>query len=167
MTPCTLARLTPLLALLTLTACPADETDTDAGAGSDSDSDTGTETDTQAPWTCDDVADYHGDSGWTWGLNVPQTLTLCGTFDEGRTLADELKVKAQLQIPAGRYALPNKVKGADLRLPACVRTASGSHRVSGPIGAVDVTQTVYDGRVDYYMVGRQSLVGGGQLTIVG
>jgi len=48
-----------------------------------------------------------GDSNWTHQAIATDSAVYCATFNESRTLKEELAAKAQLRIAPGSYPLPD------------------------------------------------------------
>ena len=133
-----------LLLLLSALGCPAGPGDSepcecDTDLDTDLDSDTDSDGDTDAWSHCPDGESYAGDSTWSARAEVTAEAVYCGTFDEGRTLEQELAAKAQLRIVEGSYPLPTTPGQVQLTLPLCTRRAPD--------------------------VGRQGMSGGGQTTV--
>ncbi len=139
-----------------------------AGActGGDTDSDTDTDTDPGEPiaWACDGSPTYVGDDGWPWVVEVEETVTLCGSFFEGRTLETEIAAKAQLQIAKGTYRLPADAEDVEVRLPVCLKLADGETRLASDPGRVTGRSAVYDDNVSVSASLRQPFAGGGELS---
>ena len=93
---------------------------------------------------CPTADDYAGDSDWPNRLEVTDGAIYCATFDESRTLKEELAKKALLRIAPGAYPLPNGPT-ADLGLPACI--AYGENGSGVPMSARNIEYTATPFRV--------------------
>lgn len=79
---------------------------------------------------CPVAADYSGDAVWANAVQATDAAVYCASFDENRTLEEELSAKARLRLPSGQFALPDRsLTDAAIRLPICVETREGVHRV--------------------------------------
>jgi hypothetical protein len=137
----------------------SDDTDTDADADtdtdtdSDTDGDTDTDSDTDADggaWgDCPDNDAYVGDSAWENALEAEATAIYCGTFNEARTLEEELAAKAMLRFTEGMYPMPMDDDGAfPFALPVCFQRAevSSAFAMAGSgeaIASHSGTSTIY------------------------
>jgi hypothetical protein len=71
-------------------------------------------------WAACPTADaFEDDASWPDTLEVTGTGVYCGTFDESRTLKEELAKKALLRVTPGSYRLPAGEQEG-LALPLCV-----------------------------------------------
>ena len=71
-------------------------------------------------WAACPTADaFEDDASWPDTLEVTGTGVYCGTFDESRTLKEELAKKALLRVTPGSYRLPARAQ-AGLALPVCI-----------------------------------------------
>jgi hypothetical protein len=72
------------------------------------------------PWAACPTADaFEDDASWPDTLEVTGTGVYCGTFDETRTLKEELAKKALLRVTPGSYRLPAGDQEG-LALPVCI-----------------------------------------------
>ncbi len=86
----------------------------DAGAGGSAGSDEG------GRWAaCPSAEEFEDDASFPDTLEVTGTGVYCATFDEGRTLKEELTKKALLRVTPGSYRLP-AAQREGLSLPVCV-----------------------------------------------
>jgi hypothetical protein len=89
---------------------------------------------------CPGSGDYSGEPAWKNSVQVARDVVYCATFDENRTLEEELRAKAKLRLPSGRFALPDQtLDAAAIRLPFCIETAEGRHRATA--GSVRYTRS--------------------------
>lgn len=68
---------------------------------------------------CPTADDYPGQPSWPHTLEVGEEAVYCATFDENRTLKQELAMKALLRIAPGTYRLPAATQEG-LGLPLCL-----------------------------------------------
>lgn len=68
---------------------------------------------------CPSADEFEDDASWPDTLEVTGTGVYCATFDESRTLKEELAKKALLRVTPGSYRLP-AAEQAGLALPVCV-----------------------------------------------
>ncbi|MFK7930989.1 MAG: hypothetical protein AB8H79_22580 [Myxococcota bacterium] len=145
-------------AALALVACTGiSETDTDI--------DTDIDTDLPEEWACPVPEPYVGDGDWPWALRVTTGATLCGTFDESRTLEDELAAKAQLQVAPGRFPMPLEEGESTFRLPVCLVHSDGTSQAAGAAGLLRASVFTYNDWTTYNADLRQEFVGGGGLAM--
>lgn len=136
---------TRLLGFLFLLACTGDgndkdgkpgDSDTGASTGDDStggdssedstgpdDTDSGGETGEPADhydWShCPGAEAWVGDESWTGLLEVQNGAKYCGTWNEERTLEQELAAKALFKLAPGSWPIPAEEGEYALALPAC------------------------------------------------
>lgn len=90
------------------------------GASSDAGSDGGA-------WAaCPSLDDYEGDVEWTHTMEVADDTVLCATFNESRTLKEELASKAMMRIAPGAYPIPSVAGSYTLGLPICMDLGDGN-----------------------------------------
>lgn len=125
-------------------------------------------TDGSAPddWAgCPTAEDYDGEASWPHTLTVTEGAVFCSTFDENRTLKEELAAKALMRVAPGQYKLP----GADqsgLGLPLCFRFDPASPGTSVTAGDATYTDNVFDGTVSHQYQFKQPVTAfGGARTI--
>jgi hypothetical protein len=118
------------------------DTDTDADTDTDTDADTDTDTDTDP---CPGAGAFVGDPGWAAAIEVTNEGSWCATFDESRTLEQELAIKARLSLPLGTYPLPDAAGTEPYRLPICFETAGADVLAMGDAGEVTTTVSSYGG----------------------
>jgi hypothetical protein len=90
-------------------------------------------------------------------VNVTAEATYCATFDENRTLKEELAAKAMLRITPGRYALPGADQD-DLGLPSCLRFGASSSAIPVTGGQATYTAENFGGDVRHWYQFTQTLV---------
>jgi hypothetical protein len=89
---------------------------------------------------CPTADDYVGDAEWPNVLEATPGAIYCATFDESRTLKEELAKKALLRIPPGTYRLPTE-RTENLGLPICIAFGERLMGVPIPPRAVAYTTT--------------------------
>lgn len=89
---------------------------------------------------CPAADDYAGNDTWANTLEVTEGGIYCATFNESRTLKEELANKALLRIAPGTYRLPPGPT-ADLGLPACIAYGEAGSGVGITPGSVAYTAT--------------------------
>jgi hypothetical protein len=78
---------------------------------------------------CPTSEDYPSDAAWPHTLEVTSSAVYCATFDENRTLKQELAAKAQLRVAPGSYRLPG-AEQTGLGLPICLKLGAASAPVA-------------------------------------
>lgn len=97
---------------------------------------------------CPTADDYAGDDSWPNTVEVTEAATYCATFNETRTLKEELEKKALLRIAPGTYHLPPGPR-EDLGLPVCIAYGpDGTGFAPSPV-SVAYTATPFSGDVDH------------------
>jgi hypothetical protein len=81
-------------------------------------------------------------------LSVTEPAVYCATFNESRSLPQELQAKAQLRFALGSYPLPAAPNDA-LGLPACVRFGQGLVPVSAGGGSLTYSSSSFDGSTSH------------------
>ena len=127
------------------------DTDADLDSDTDSDTDTDTETDTNTDtgtdeWTdCLDGSSYVGSRGWLNTLQPTEDAVYCSTFNEARTLEEEVAAKAMLKFHPGSFPIPHEAGSDAFVLPSCVRFADSTGIGAGDEdGEISTTVTVVD-----------------------
>ncbi|MCU0663876.1 MAG: hypothetical protein MUC50_16315 [Myxococcota bacterium] len=144
----------------------ASDTVSDSSADTLSDSQTQSETSSYVDTTgwedCPEASDYVGDPTWQHSLKVTAKATYCATFNEARTLEEELALKAQLRIVPGSYPLPQADGAYAFALPICVRFAPdlAAPTMNGA-GELSATSSVYGEETNYIKSFAQPLDGAG------
>ncbi|NMB74266.1 MAG: hypothetical protein GYA21_03950 [Myxococcales bacterium] len=107
---------------------------------------------------CPASGEYLG-GDWKWRLRVTGAALYCGTFDESRTLEDELFKKSQLRIIPGDYPLPTVDGTYPFRLPLCLKYQAGQEnpQLAGA-GTLQATFTTYQGDLYFNFNLRQPLL---------
>jgi hypothetical protein len=85
---------------------------------------------------CPSADEFEDDASWPDTLEVTGTGVYCATFDESRTLKEELAKKALLRVTPGSYRLPAAARDG-LALPLCI--AFGEEGVGVPAVPRSVT----------------------------
>jgi hypothetical protein len=111
-------------------------------------------------WEGCPTADDYGVEAGPHAVNVTDDATYCATFDENRTLKQELAAKALLRITPGRYALPGADRD-DLGLPSCLRFGATSRAIPVTGGQATYTADPFDGQVIHRYQFTQTLVADG------
>lgn len=159
-----------VLALASL-GCPADPHDSegcecDTDTDIDSDTDVDSDTDTDAWDHCPEPDSYEGDPGWAGVAEASAGAVYCGSFDEGRTLEQELAAKAQLRVVQGSYPLPTVDGGHQLTLPVCIRRAPDVGRQGMSGGGRTTVSTATTGGITYLALqGSQPMSDGTPWTL--
>jgi hypothetical protein len=152
----------PLLAASALLGACSDETpaedadvvtdvDPDAGADADADAHAEDATDAEAdgqpdPWAhCPSASDFVGDPAWTLELRATDGAVYCATFDESRTLREELATKAVLRVVPGTYRLPTTSGDFPFFLPLCLDFGDDSPPATTGSGTVTRSTSSYGG----------------------
>lgn len=160
------------LALLLTTGCGKDDdtappegdtdTDTDSDADGDTDADTDADADTDIEWEhCPDTDAYVGDASWTAQLEVTAEAIYCASYNEARTLAEELEAKALLRVVEGSYALPAEKGDYALALPVCTRrTPNAVVQEMDGTGSGEASVNVWSGTAYTYLEGGQPMTDG-------
>ncbi len=91
---------------------------------------------------CPSADDYAGDSSWPHTLEVTDEAIYCATFNETRTLKEELAAKALLRVTPGSYRLPD-ADTAGLGLPLCVAFGQEGMAVAAAPGAMTYQAGTY------------------------
>jgi hypothetical protein len=131
-----------------------------SNAGGDSGSSGGSEGGSSGEWEGCPTADDYGVEAGPHAVNVTAEATYCATFDENRTLKQELAAKAILRITPGRYALPGADRD-DLGLPSCLRFGASSSAIPVTGGQATYTADTFDGNVTHRYQFTQTLVADG------
>src|SRR5687768_2830606 len=129
-------------------------------AGGESGSSGGSEGGSSGEWEGCPTADEYGAEAGPHAVNVTAEATYCATFDENRTLKEELAAKAMLRITPGRYALPGADRD-DLGLPSCLRFGASSSAIPVTGGQATYTADTFDGNVTHSYQFTQALVADG------
>jgi hypothetical protein len=129
-----------------------------SNAGGDSGSGGGSEGGSSGEWEGCPTADEYGAEAGPHAVSVTPEATYCATFDENRTLKQELAAKAMLRITPGRYALPGADRN-DLGLPSCLRFGASSSAIPVTGGQATYTAETFDGTVTHSYQFTQTLDG--------
>jgi hypothetical protein len=114
---------------------------------------------------CPSADDYEGDAEWPNVLEVTTGAIYCATFDENRTLKEELAQKALLRIAPGSYHLP-PADTDDLGLPTCIAYGEDEKGVPATPGSVAYSADETSGEVQYsYELGASVPSPSRQLTL--
>lgn len=105
------------------------------------------------PWAaCPTADDGVGDPSWPMTLEVSEEATYCATFNESRTLQEELAAKMQLRLAPGTYHLPASEQ-ADLLLPACL-WSGGDTAVPATAGEVRYLRSEFGGTINHSLAAQ-------------
>jgi len=100
---------------------------------------------------CPSADEFEDDASWPDTLEVTGTGVYCATFDESRTLKEELAKKALLRVTPGSYRLP-AAEQEGLALPVCI--AFGEDGVGVPALPRSTTHEANStGEVTYHRYG--------------
>ncbi len=110
---------------------------------------------------CPTADDYVGDSGWTHTAIATDDAVYCSTFNETRTLQQELAAKAMLRIAPGSYPLPDGGEDLAFALPLCLY-APVDGAVGFDPGTVRHTSSTYGGRTAHTHIFAQTLTTDGR-----
>jgi hypothetical protein len=94
----------------------------DSGSGGDAGSGGAGAGGTAGTDICPTPDDAVGDPGWTHHVIATATAVYCATFEETRTLKQELEAKAKLLIAEGTYEIPDSGTDHAFALPLCLLT---------------------------------------------
>lgn len=97
---------------------------------------------------CPTADDYAGDSHWPNRLEVTEGGIYCATFDESRTLKEELAKKALLRIAPGTYRLPTEA-AEDVGLPVCVAYGESGTGVPMSPRSIEYTAAPFSGEINH------------------
>jgi hypothetical protein len=97
---------------------------------------------------CPNADDYEGDAEWPNVLEVTAGAIYCATFDESRTLKEELAQKALLRIAPGSYHLPS-ADVESLGLPSCIAYGEDTNGVPVTPGSITYGADETSGEVRY------------------
>ncbi|MBZ0120325.1 MAG: hypothetical protein K8H88_25260 [Sandaracinaceae bacterium] len=112
---------------------------TDAGAGADAGA--------SGQWAhCPSASGYVGDPAWAIELRASEGAIYCGTYFEGRTLAEELAAKVMLRVVPGVYRLPATDLTAPFFLPLCLDFGDAAPPTTLGTGTLTHETTEYMGR---------------------
>lgn len=89
---------------------------------------------------CPTADSVTSDPEWPLTLEVTEDAVYCATFNETRTLQEELAAKMQLRLTPGTYRLPASEQ-ADVALPACLWPGAGD---AVPASAGETRYSVFD-----------------------
>jgi hypothetical protein len=95
---------------------------------------------------CPAAAEFVGDSEWQQELVATDNAVYCATFNEGRTLIEELQAKAMLRVVPGDYRLPTTDGEANFYLPLCLSLGDGAAPLTNGTGSITHTASTFDGR---------------------
>jgi hypothetical protein len=80
-------------------------------------------------------------------LKITDNAVYCGSFDESRTLTEELEMKALLKMVPGTYKIPSSGGEYEFRMPFCLYLPTGS-TVSAPsaiaTGKIEATPSNFE-----------------------
>jgi hypothetical protein len=102
-----------------------------------------------ARWaSCPTADEFEDQASWPDTLQVTEGAVFCATFDENRTLKEELAKKALLRITPGSYRLP-AAEHEGLALPVCI--AFGEEGVGVPAVPRSTSHQAnpFDGKVSH------------------
>jgi hypothetical protein len=108
------------------------------------------------PW-CPDESEYVGDD-WDWTLRVSPEAIYCGTFDEMRTLEQELSMKGRARVIPGDYPVPSVNGEYPFLLPVCFELLEpGSQPVLDGVGTISANHSEYVEYTAYRLNIRQPM----------
>lgn len=109
----------------------------EAGSGSD------------ARWTaCPTAEEFEDQASWPDTLEVTEGAVFCATFDENRTLKEELAKKALLRVTPGSYRLP-AAQQEGLSLPICIAFGANGAGVPATPRSTSHQANPFDGKVSH------------------
>jgi hypothetical protein len=115
----------------------AGSTGAEAGAGGD------------ARWAdCPTADEFEDEASWPDTLQVTEGAVFCATFDENRTLKEELAKKALLRITPGSYRLPAS-EHEGLALPVCIAFGQEGGGVPAVPRSTSHQANPFDGNVSH------------------
>jgi hypothetical protein len=139
------------------------DTDTDTDADTDTDTDTDADTDTEPGHSGDPDCGgaFVGDAAWQGALRVTHDGSWCATFDESRSLEQELALKGRLTLPTRDFPMPTESGTWPFRLPVCFETRDGSvlEAAAAP-GEIEVTAATYGAYASVGWSSAQDVVDG-------
>lgn len=124
------------------------ESDSGTTDGAPPTSDAGNPPPASDPWSSCAASDsWQAEPTWPLTLEAQPGATYCATFNESRTLAEELAAKMQLRFSPGTYSLPANEE-LDRALPVCLRGVDGP-ATAASAGRVQTSVTPFDGSDSY------------------
>jgi len=103
-----------------------------------------------ARWAaCPTADEFEDQASWPDTLEVTEGAVYCATFDENRTLKEELAKKALLRIAPGSYRLP-AAEQAGLALPVCIALGAEGVGVAAVPRSTSHQANPFDGNVSHH-----------------
>jgi hypothetical protein len=107
---------------------------------------------------CPRAEDYVGSASWPHAVVATDSAIYCATFDESRTLREELDLKALLRVVPGRYPMPDVAGPVAFYLPVCLDFGDGMPPARDGTGTVMHSQFTYMGNDSHQNNVRQSFL---------
>src|SRR5690606_27984069 len=129
----------------------------DAGSGQGGDG--------QAPppddvWAgCPAADSVEQDAQWPLTMEVTEDAVYCATYNETRTLQEELAAKLQLRITPCSYRVPATAT-ADWTLPACIKGATGEP-LAVTAGQTEYSSSAFDDSISHTLAAQATFAPSG------
>src|SRR5687768_10170737 len=98
---------------------------------------------------CPSADEFEDDASWPDTLEVTGDGVYCATFDESRTLKEELAKKALLRVTPGSYRLPAAAQQG-LSLPLCIAFGAEGAGVAAIPRSTSHEANPFDGKVSHH-----------------